>query len=166
MIEVQVDQQQLQKIVDKLGPQLYERAVTDMMRIAADEGRANMESSIDGGTGVAVRTIVAQSTPVMAEVFSMIQNKTTGMKIEHGRKPGDAPSLVQIARWQEGSACRRNLDGYSREQRKELSAIQSAIRARGSKAKHFLKGTREKMQSNLGGYLNRVVDEIKANWRE
>jgi hypothetical protein len=163
-MEIQVDQQQLQKIVSKLGPQLYERAVKDMMRIAADEGRANMESAIDGGTGVAVRSIVAQSRPNMAEVFSTIKT-ATGMKIEHGRKPGDAPALVQIARWQEGSARRRNLDGFSREQYKELQAIQSAIRARGSKAKHFLKGTREKMQANLGGYMSRVVNEILANWR-
>ncbi len=161
---VEIDEKQLQKIISKLGPQLYEKAVKNMMAMAADDGRSTMESAIDGGTGVAVRSIVAQSSATTAEIFTMIK-KTTGTKIEEGRKPGDAPSLVQIARWQEGSARRRNLDGYSREQFKELKAIQAAIKARGSKAKKYLKGTRDKLQGNLGGYMSRVVEEIKANWR-
>jgi hypothetical protein len=163
-MEIQVDQQQLKKIINNLSPQLYERAVADMMRIAKDDGRGAMEQAIDGGTGVAVRSIVAKSTPVMVEVFSTIK-VGTGMKIEHGRKPGDAPGLVQIARWREGSARRRNLDGYTKEQFKELQNIQDAIKSRGSKAKHFLKGTRERLQSNIGGYMSKIVNEIKENWR-
>lgn len=163
-VEVQIDEKQLQKIIGKLGPHLYEKAVKNMMKAAADDGRGTMESAIDGGTGVAVRSIVAQSSATTAEIFTMIR-KTTGLKIEEGRKPGDAPSLVQLARWQEGSVRRRNLNGYTREQVKELKTIQAAIRARGSKAKQYLKGTRDKLQSNLGGYMSKVVREILENWR-
>jgi len=164
MIDVEVDQQSLKKIVSKLSPQLYERAVKGMMSEAAEDGRETMESAIDGGTGVAVRSIVAQSTANKAEIFTMIK-KTTGLKIEEGRKPGDAPSLVQLARWQEGSTRRTSLKGYSREDVKQLKAIQAAIRARGSKAKRYLKGTHDKLQKNLSGYMTKVVNEIMANWR-
>ncbi len=163
-MQVTVDERQLQKIISNLSPKLYEQAVKNMMSMAANDGRAMMEQAIDGGTGVAVRSIVAQSSADMAEVFSTIK-VGTGMKIEHGRKPGDAPGLVQLARWQEGSARRRNLEGYTREQVKELQTIQAVIKARGSKAKHFLKGTRDRLQDNLSGYMSNVVDAIKANWR-
>jgi hypothetical protein len=164
-MEIQVDQQQLQKIVSKLGPQLYERAVKDMMNIAANEGRNTMMNKIRGGTTFAVQSIHAKATPTTAEVYSIIKTPT-GMKIEEGRKPGDAPSLKQVANWSTGNVyAAKRIHEFGRGEIEQFKAIQEAIRARGSKAKRYLQGTREKLQSELPNYLSTVVERIKENWR-
>lgn len=162
---VEVDDSTLNAILERLGPRLYVEGVKRMMAAAAEDGRQTMEQSIDGGTGVAVRSIVAQSTANMAEIFTMIPNPT-GSKIEEGRKPGDAPSLVQLARWQEGSTRRRNLEGYNREQVVELRRIQAAIKAKGSKAKRFIRNTRNQLKNTLSGYMETAARTIEAEWRK
>lgn len=163
-VDIKVDEHSLKFIMDRLGPRLYTEGVKRMMAAAAEDGRQTMEERIDGGTGVAVRSIVAQSSANTAEIFTMIPNPT-GTKIEKGRKPGDAPTLVQVARWQEGSMRRRNLEGYSRQQVIELRKIQAAIRARGSKAKQFISGTRDKLKSTVNSYIDTAARAIEAEWR-
>jgi hypothetical protein len=166
VIEVQVDQQQLQKILVKLSPKLYEEAVKKMMSSVAHQGRYDMMNAIRGGTTLAVQTIHEKATATTAEVYSIMQ-PSPGMKIEEGRKPGDTPSLIQVARWQKsrGTLTTRRLNEFTREEVNQFREIQSAIKARGSKAKNYLQKTREKMQLNVNGYMSKIVNEIKENWR-
>lgn len=165
-VEVQVDPESLQKIINKLGPELYEQAVKKMMNIAAHEGRHSMMNSVRGGTQLAVKTIHEKATPMSAEVYSIMQTPT-GMKIEEGRKPGDAPSLIQVARWKtgRGNLTSRRLSEFSRGEIEEFKNIQAAIRAKGSKAKRYLQNTKEKFTQNLPSYLSDVVREIQEKWR-
>lgn len=162
-VDIQVDEQSLRFILDRLGPRLYQEGVKRMMAEAAKDGQQTMESAIDGGTGIAVRSIVSQSSPTTADIFTMI-NKPTGIKIEEGRKPGDAPTLVQLARWQEGSARRRNLDGFSRDQVNQLREIQAAIKARGSKSKKYITKTRDKLKYTINSYVDMAARAIEAEW--
>ena len=56
-VDIQVDEQSLRFILDRLGPRLYQEGVKRMMAEAAKDGQQTMESAIDGGTGLWVRSI-------------------------------------------------------------------------------------------------------------
>jgi chromosome condensin MukBEF complex kleisin-like MukF subunit len=161
-LTIEVDQAQLQRIKNNLGPDLYTAALHDLMTEAGETGARTAESAIDGGTGIAVRSIMADIKPVSAEVFSVMSRRSRIMSIEEGRSPGETIPLLAAVNWLRGSISRR--ESVSRQEWEQAKAVQQAIRAGGARAKKFLAKTREVVSQKLPGMLNGMARKIEGKW--
>jgi hypothetical protein len=161
-MSVEVDAAQLREILVSLDPKMYSKEITGMMHEAKNIGQPVMEKSIDGGLGIAVRSIGAKATPLSAEIYSTM-NPKTGMLIEQGRSPGNPMSLLAAIRWVTGHKASR-LKGYSEDEIQQGYAVMEAVRAGGSKGKFYLKATFEVLEKAVPKMLKNLGDKIAARW--
>lgn len=161
-VTMELDQAQLQRIKDNLGPNLYTAALQDLMNEAGETGARTAESAIDGGTGIAVRSITATIAPVSAEVYSVMSRRSRIMSIEHGRSPGETIPLLAAVNWLRGSITRR--ESVSRDMWEQAKAVQRAIRSGGARGKGFLAKTREVVAAKLPDMLQNMARGIERKW--
>ena len=135
-----------------------------LLKDTTDVGKAAAEEAIDGGTGVAVRSIGARIDPMYAEVYSNIARERAE-SIHEGRPPGKPPSLVALARWHTGSTRVRSLGELTRDRIAEVRATQQAIRAGGAKGKQFLQRARERMQDELPRLLGDMARRVQEAFK-
>lgn len=137
-------------------PSLVMRAMRGVGLRAARAGKRTAIKSIDGGTGIATRSIVSLVFP--AEGLAMVKSmmpRARALSIEEGRPPGDPPPLEAVIRWVEAMGIRRN----ARE-------IRSEIEARGAKGKRYLAQTRDLWETNLPVWLQKAARQVEAWWEK
>ena len=130
-------------------------------QIAEDAARA----AIKGGTEYAMQSINSMVQPLaLYGKVSTMMPKVRALSIEQGRPPGQAPTLLAIARWITG---RRYLSGYrletlTKNERAAVVKAQKAIDERGARAKRFIGTARDKVKAEMP----RLVAEMAADVEE
>ena len=110
------------------------------MEEAGHIGREAMESAIDGGIGIAVKSINLNVQRTNALVFSALP-RARGLSIDQGRKPGEDPPVLQIARWHMKTRRIRSMGGLTKGQKETIFEIWGRSR-RSTSGKHFLQKPR------------------------
>ena len=146
-------------------PALLREPLREMFDEAGTIGRQAMESGIDGGLGIAVKSINMSVQRDNAVVFSVLP-KARGLSIEEGRKPGEEVPVLQIACWYKNTRHIRNFGGLTRSEIETIYTIQAGIRAAGTKGKHFLKKTRDAMMAAVPGLIEKMAQAVEERWRQ
>ena len=152
MSNVKVEIEGLKELEIKLtDPQLVGKPMRRLVRDAAKIGKNAAIEGIDGGLGLAQRSIVTNVRPTTATVYSMIADDKV-QSIEEGRPAGTDPKriLPQIIRWKDAV-------GHSESGRE----IALEIERKGTKGKRFLAHTREVVQDELPRLLSAMGRKIK-----
>jgi hypothetical protein len=163
MSRVQIDLEGLEKLRGKLkDPTLIRKPLKKLIYHAAGIGKKQARESIDGGTGIALRSIAAIPEATEATVFSKIA-QARAMSIEVGRKPGEEVPFMALARWLTG---RQRSFAPTREERKTVIQVQALIKARGAKGKAFIKTARETVNRNMPRLVSEMARKIEEAWRK
>lgn len=129
--------------------------VAALLKEGAVIGQRVAVERLDGGTGIAVRSIAARVTPTSARVVSMMPAARV-RSIEQGRRPNSTPlkSLEpQIIRWKEAVGIAE-----------WGIVIAKAIRARGVAGRFFMQGARVAVAGQLPGLIARAGRAAQSNW--
>lgn len=143
-------------------PALIGEPLRELMEEAGHIGREAMESGIDSGLGIAVKSINVSVQRDNAIVYSVLP-KVRGLSIEYGRKPGEEVPFLSIARWYKNS---RRVGELSRSEKETIFAIRSSIRAAGTKGKHYLQKTREVLTEAVPGLIKNMARAVEERWRQ
>ncbi|MDD5502582.1 MAG: hypothetical protein PHH26_03860 [Candidatus Thermoplasmatota archaeon] len=127
-----------------------------LMDEASAAGRKAAELGIDGGLGIAVRSINREVKPMEARVYTAMA-KERAMSIEVGRSPGVSPRdiLPQIIRWKEAV-------GHP----DPAITIAKEISRKGSKGKHFIQKAREAVAKDLPQLVRKMGGQVEEKWRQ
>ncbi len=159
-VEVSGIPEMLAKVND---PDLLRKPLKNLIRDAAATGKIAAMHNIRGGTEQAGISIRADVQPLEARVFSAMPH-VRAMSIEEGRKVGEEVPFLQIVHWRFGRyTASRNL---TREERKEVLAIQEAIRRTGSKAKRFIAGAAVAVKKEMPRLVSDMARAVEEAWRK
>lgn len=168
-VTVQIDQKQLDEILRKADPAKVKKHTERLVQYAGHHGRGVAMHNISGGTEQAKISIRSDYTAsdMSAKVHSVMPPHRA-MSIEVGRKPGEVPPYLQIARWVTGRRYMqtRHAAALSREQKAEIERVIQAIKAGGSKPKRFISGAHEAIKKDLPKALNEMAKEIESEWQK
>ena len=151
-----------EELIRKLGdPRLSQQPMEELLTGVSKIGQSAAIKAISGGTGIAERSINYKvfSRTMWARVYTMIARKRA-MSIDQGRKPGDNPSIEEIASWYFSTPFRRHWD-MSRENRSKVIQIWQAIKEHGSKGKNYMLATRDAVEKGLPALTSRAMERIK-----
>ena len=130
-------------------PALMEKPMRNLFEAATRLGQKTAIQGIDGGTGVAVRSILREYSPAMGRVWSMMP-LARSTSIEGGRPSGDnTVSTRAIARW---------ADAVKNPERPFVLA--RAIRERGVKGRFFMRSAGDAVQGILPALIQKANDAI------
>ncbi len=133
------------------NPLVIKGPLKELLTDASKVGTREAWDTIDGGTGIAVRSIGARVRPLEAYVYSAMA-KGRALSIEEGRPPGaDVKAILpQIIRWKK--AVGHPDSGIE---------IAHRIRLLGAKGKHFLKAAGEKVTENMPPLVQKMAKQIE-----
>lgn len=157
MSEIVVEVKGVEKLQARLSdPRLLGAPLANFFDEASAKGRKAAELAIDGGLGIAVRTINRHIYPKEARVYSILP-QAKAMSIEAGRQPGVSPEdiLAQIIHWKEAV-------GHP----DPAITIAKEISRKGSKGKHFIQKAREAVAEALPRLIEEMGGEIEKNWEQ
>lgn len=127
-----------ERLKDNLNSkEMVDRPLSELLQKAASIGRKQAVDAIDGGTGIATRSISKEVKPMQARVFTAMSDYRA-MSIEEGRKPGDVPSRPALEKWAKAV-------GYPGTVRELYRVIEFS----GVKGKKFMAGAGEKIEKEL-----------------
>lgn len=137
-------------------PHLVGGPLATLLDEASAIGRKAAELGIDGGLGIAVRSINRYIYPKEARVYTVLP-EARAMSIEAGRSPGVPPRdiLAQIIRWKESV-------GHP----DPAITIAKEISSRGSKGKHFIQKAREAVAKELPQLVQKLGGHIEKRWEQ
>lgn len=146
-------------------PNLIEGAVEELISSSAKVARNEMITRLTGGTGQAQISTQAKVAPLTARVFSAMP-KIRALSIEEGRKPGEMPPVLQIARWHTGQRhmTSRRLSELSENEQETIDAIRVSIKSKGTKGKKFIEGSADKAKQELPKLTVKAALKIEQNW--
>lgn len=144
-------------------PSLARMAMEDVITEAAKLGEITAIKAIDGGTGIATRSIQKKvwTRRLSARVYTMIA-KVRALCINKGRKPGDAPTIRALSIWLTN---KRNDWDLTDEERSTVIQVQQSIRKSGSKGKKYIPAAREAIENEIPSILTRALRRIKEAYR-
>ncbi|HSW64405.1 MAG TPA: hypothetical protein VLH56_14020 [Dissulfurispiraceae bacterium] len=151
-----------EEVMRKLGdPRLSQQPMEELLTDASKIGQSAAIKAISGGTGIAERSINYKvfSRTMWARVYTMIARKRA-MSIDRGRKPGDNPSIEEIASWYFSTPFRRHWD-MSRDNRSKVVQIWQAIKEHGAKGKNFIPVAREEIEKELPRLQQRAIQRLE-----
>ena len=136
-------------------PRLVGEPLAALLDEVSAVGRKAAELGIDGGLGIAVRSINRYIYPKEARVYTVLP-EARAMSIEVGRSPGVPPRdiLPQIIRWKEAV-------GHP----DPAITIAKEISSRGSKGKHFIQKAKEAVVKELPQLVQKLGGRIEKKWR-
>lgn len=141
----------------RLGdPELVNSGLRVVGARAARAGKRTAIQAINGGTGEASKSIVSQVWP--AEGMALIKTRiplARAISIEHGRLPGDPPSLGSMINWVEAT-------GHPQ----DAAVVRGEIAARGARGKNFLGQVLEVWQSSMGRWLDEAAKRIEKKFNK
>lgn len=163
-IQLEVEMAGQEKLIDKLSdPAVIAGPLKDLLEEASAIGRKTAELGIDGGTGIAVRSIGAELKPLSARVFTAMAEPRAS-SIEKGRPPGDNrwTSDRQMQNWVKANQVGRyGRTGTEQDLVGTAFVIAREIRRRGVKGRFFMQAAREKVQSELPRLLSEMATKIQ-----
>ena len=127
-------------------PQLLAEPMRGLLTEAARIGQSTATDNVDGGLGLAVRSIGSRVEPLQARVFSAMA-PARSRSIDQGRKPGQPwkSLLAQIIRWKDAV-------GHP----DSAIVIAQGIQRRGVKGRFFKRAAVEAVNTALPGLLDGV----------
>lgn len=144
-------------------PALIGDPLHELMEDAGHIGREAMESAIDGGIGIAVESINLNVQRTNALVFSVLP-LARGLSIDQGRKPGEDPPALQIARWYMKTRRLRSMGGLTKGQRETIFEIWGRIKAKGTSGKHFLQKTKNELEDAMPRLVDEMAEKVEERW--
>ena len=163
MIEVELDQKQLDKILKNIEPEQLKGPVKELISDAGEIGYEESKELIKGGTDQAGYSLRYDVEPMTAKVYSVMPFHRA-MSIEEGRDPGEEAPFMQIARWHTGRRYMTSRRQMDREDIEATREIQDAIRMGGAEGKGFLKGAAEKLQKELPDLISTLAKKIESRF--
>ncbi len=137
-------------------PNLIGQPLLELLEDAANVGRDTAEKGIDGGTGIAVRSIGMNVQARSALVYTAMP-QARAMSIEKGR-PSGVPiedMLAQLIRW-------RDAVGHP-----DLGIhIALGVRQRGVKGRFFMAAAREKVAGDLPRLVSGMAKKVENIWKQ
>jgi len=132
----------------------------DTIYHATGIGKKAAKEYIDGGTGVAVRSVRSKVRGMSGEVYSLIK-APRAKSIEEGRRPGEEVPLKALVRWLTGRV--RSFKPTA-EQWAAAARAQAAIKKGGAKGKRFIERGHAKVQGEMPRLLSEMAAKVKAGW--
>jgi len=133
-------------------PRMLQKPLKELLTEGASIGRKASEMAIDGGTGIAVRSIGATVYPTQARVWTALP-KARAQSIDVGRKVGERVPLGQLIRWKEAEGI-----GAS------AVELQQQIKRRGTKGKRFIEAAKEAVNNAMPRLMKEMSDKIARWW--
>ena len=165
MINVEISQAQLREILQKTHPAIVREPLADFMKTASVKGMMVAKHNISGGLQMAKISIRTDVEPLSARVYSVMPQERA-LSIEEGRRPGDAPSLLQAARWVHGRRhlTRRRMAELTRDELATAVGVVQSIQQSGARGKHYLMGAKKSIQRDLPRLLGEIVQKIEGRF--
>lgn len=130
------------------------RALAESFEELRQIAQKTAEEGLDGGTGIAVRSIFSDANVAGMKVGTMLP-RARAMSIENGRPSGVPPEqiLAQIIRWKDSV-------GIS----DPGIVVAQGISRRGVKGRFFMQATREKVAQELPRHMAKTKTRLRATW--
>ena len=157
MIEAKVHgTEQLRKRMEIEG--LVDEPLVEVLQDAAAIGQKAAVQGVDGGLGIAVRSITRDVKPTQARVFTAMP-RARARSIEQGRPSGVSirEILPQLIRWREAGAV-----GHP----DPAIVIAQEIKRRGVKGKHFMQAARDQVRRDLPRLVAQAARRVEENWKK
>lgn len=120
---------------------------------------------LDGGTGIAVRSIKSYVNPMNMRTVTLMA-KARAMSIEKGRRGGESPPLFALVNWLTGTVSARSRDAsMSAANMKTAVVIASAIRRRGVKGRFFMRAAQDAVRSATPRLFGDMRRKIESTWK-
>lgn len=135
-------------------PRMLEEPMRELLTSAARIGQRAATDNIDGGLGLAVRSVGSRVEPLQARVFSAMA-PARSRSIDQGRKRGTPLKslLAQIIRWREAV-------GHP----DAAIVIAKGIRQRGVKGRFFKRAAVEAVNNAMPGLVADVRSKVVRWW--
>ena len=165
MINIEIDQKQLQKILQKADPQAVKKEMAELMKDAGHYGRAAAMHNLSGGSEQAKISMRFDAEPLSARVYSVMPQARV-LSIEEGRKPGAEVPYMQAARHVTGRRylTQRRLSELSDGDREQIERFLVSVRSSGAKGKRFIAGAKAAVLKDIPGMLTKVARNIEGRW--
>lgn len=170
MIKIEINQEQLRSILNKINPQYQDQATRSLIRKMGGRGRTLAKKYLkpvdsNRGTDYAQKSVRYEVKNMTATVFTVMPDSRT-RSIEEGRPPGGPVNFKSIARWYEGNLYLRTstINAWPRDKRETVSRIVSVIERSGAKGKQFLSKTYQKLIDDMPKELARIAKAIEKRW--
>ncbi|MDD5498627.1 MAG: hypothetical protein PHI10_04015 [Dehalococcoidales bacterium] len=149
MSEVIIGMDELEERLNRSG--MTTEGLKEVLEEASSIAVKTAVMGIDGGAGIAVRSISREINPMSARVYSAMP-KARQESIELGRPAGTPVEEIigQIARW-------RKAVGHPEPAR----VIAEGIRERGVKGRFFMAAAKQKVEEDLPRLLNNMAKSIE-----
>lgn len=133
-------------------PDLFDEPLKALFTTAAAHGVLVAVRGIDGGMGVAVRSIQGYVNPTNARVVSRMA-RVRALNIERGRRSGEVVPIAALIRW-------KTAVGHP----DSAIEIQQRIRRRGVRGRFFMRAVRESWKAHKPIWLAETARAIEAKW--
>lgn len=146
----------MERLQKKLNdPGLILAPLGEMLQEAGRTGQQLAVQGIDGGTGVAVRSINFEAGPTSMRLFSAMP-RARALNIDEGRPPNDPMlSLGPIIKWRDAVA------------HPDLGiVIFRELRRRGVRGRFFMAAAKNGIQERLPQWLQALGTRINRRWEE
>lgn len=149
LVGVEVDSS---KILAKLAPSLYRRAVADAIAGAATVAERTAKGAAPKDMGALRRSITHEIHPLSARVYSTL---AYAQAVEEGRRPGARPPPPEVLL---GWMARHGMDGVS------PYVLARAIGRRGTKGRWFMRAGVQAANAALPRLLGLAARAIQREW--
>lgn len=121
--------------------------------------------NLDGGTGVAIRSLKGYVNPMSMRVVTFMA-KTRAVSIEKGRQSGTAPPLFALVNWLTGTVSARHRNANLSSQNMGTAVkIAEAIRRRGVKGRFFMQGAQSAVREKAPSLTDDMVRHVERLWK-
>lgn len=155
MSRVKVEITGLAELRSKLkDPSRIQHPLYMLLKDATNIGKKTAWEAIDGGAGIAVRSISARIDPTSALIYTMLP-QARALSIEEGRQPGIRPQSIlgSIIRWVQSMRIRK-------------TGIEVAVEIhdKGAKGKHYMAAAAEKVRGEMPRLVAEMAERLKGEF--
>lgn len=154
--KVRVKVEGIAEMASKLkDPMLLQEPMVDLLTESARLGSKVATERLDGGRGIAVRSVFTRVQPFSARVSTMMPAARV-KSIEQGRKPGASlrELLGGIIRWKEAV-------GLS----EAGIVIALGVQRRGVQGRFFMRAAAEAVNNALPDFLSVLARKMEGHWK-
>lgn len=153
MLKIDVDVRGLDALRKKLGPGLYEDALTEYLTEATDLGQKVARDGIKDDTGALARSVLTEVKPLSARIYSALPY---AVPVDQGRRAGaQMPPPNALRGWMR----RHGMGDVS------PFVLARSIARRGIKGRFFLRAAKARIERETPNLLRRAARTIEQKWR-
>lgn len=152
MLKIDVDVRGLEALQKKLGPQLYEDALTEYLTEATDLGQKVAREGIKDDTNALARSVLTEVRPLSARIYSTLPY---AVPVDQGRRAGaKMPPPNALRGWMQRHGM-GNVPPF---------VLARAIARRGIRGRFFLRAAKERIERETPNMLRRAARTIEQKW--